>query len=119
MSSKKYYIVSLKRTHKKDSAITFWRPNSAGYCWFQEWAGVYGEEEATQIEYGGTSVKIEVSEADLFMIVTSYEQKARVILPNILNIRFALNLPIEKMEAAHRSCYMDTLLSTTGRPGNK
>ena len=37
----KYFIVSLKHTHKRDKYITLWRHKNAGYCWAIELAGQY------------------------------------------------------------------------------
>lgn len=39
----KYYIVSIKHTHKADQYISLWRPDNAGYCYSLEWAGKYDE----------------------------------------------------------------------------
>lgn len=43
---KSYYIVSLKHTSKADSAFTLWRPDSKGYCWYEN-----GQEFTMMIIY--------------------------------------------------------------------
>lgn len=106
IEGKRYYIASLKWTHKKDDAITLWRANGAGYCWFQEWAGVYGEEKAKELDGQDSSVMIETKEADKLMRVARYEGKDRIVLPNTPEVRQVLNLPLKKFDAYSQSCFL-------------
>lgn len=48
----RFYILSLKHTKGGDSQLTWWRPDSRGYCWSLTHAGLYEEAEAKQIENG-------------------------------------------------------------------
>ena len=102
----KYYIISLRHTHKKDSAITFYRSKRAGYCWFQEWAGIYEKDEAEAIEDFEHTIKVSAAAANKFMVVTRYEGVDRLILPNTPEVRAALKLPFKRFAAHHRSCHM-------------
>jgi hypothetical protein len=102
----KYYIISLKNTHKKDSAITFYRSKSAGYCWFQEWAGIYLKDEAEAIEDFEHTIKVSVAASNKFMIVIRYDGIDRVVLPNTADVRSGLKLPFKRFSAHLRSCYM-------------
>lgn len=47
----KFYLLSLKWS--RGNFLTWWRPNSAGYCWDLDSAGLYEEAEAKQIEEAG------------------------------------------------------------------
>lgn len=47
---KKYYLLSLKYTHRKDLCFSFWRPLERGYSWFKRMIGEYTHEEAEYIE---------------------------------------------------------------------
>src|SRR5690554_4974764 len=40
-----YIVISLKHTHRRDKAVTLWRPDDRGYCWRLEWAGRYPEQQ--------------------------------------------------------------------------
>jgi len=102
----KYYIISLKHTHKKDSAITFYRSKSAGYCWFQEWAGIYGKDEAEAIEDFEHTIKVSAADANKFMVVTRYDGIDRLVLSNTPEVRAVLKLPFKRFAAHYRSCYM-------------
>lgn len=35
------YILSMKHTKKSDCFLTFWKPDSKGYCFSLNWAGLY------------------------------------------------------------------------------
>lgn len=110
MEEKKYYILSLKHTHAKDSAFTLYRTGGRGYCWYQQWAGVYGEEEAKANHSPEHSViMIDKAEADKLMRTAGYEQKEWLVLPNTAKVRKVFNIYVAKLDAAHRSCYMDIL----------
>lgn len=102
----RFYIASLKWTHKKDDAITLWRANGAGYCWFQEWAGIYSEAKATCLTGNETSFKVEIKSANHLFRIARYDGVDRIVLPNTAEVRQALNLPLKKFGASHRSCYM-------------
>lgn len=43
-----FVIVSTKHTLPRHKYVTFWRPNSAGYCWPLSWAGHYDAAEAAR-----------------------------------------------------------------------
>lgn len=43
-----FVIVSAKHTLPRHKYVTFWRPNSAGYCWPLSWAGHYDAAEAAK-----------------------------------------------------------------------
>ncbi len=46
---KRFYIFSAKHTKPGDESLTWWRPNSRGYTWSLDAAGVYDEAEAREI----------------------------------------------------------------------
>jgi hypothetical protein len=95
---KEYYIVSLKHTSKGDTALTLWRHNSNGYCWYREWAGVYKEEEKGVIE-NFENVFVEKEKADsLFALTYPYDDEERTILPNLPEVLQALGLDEKKMK---------------------
>lgn len=46
----RFYLLSLKHTKGSDGHLTWWRPDSRGYCWSLTHAGLYDEAEAKQTE---------------------------------------------------------------------
>lgn len=75
-----YNIISLKHTKPKDKWLTFWRSNSAGYCWFKEWVGSYTKSEA-----GETNESIHVVKCDQLTPLwkeIEYEGKPRHVILN-------------------------------------
>lgn len=76
----KYYILTLKWTHKSDLLFTLWRTNARGYTWFKGQAGIYSESEA-RIHESDTSVKIPVDVADQLWTSVMYEGKVQKGIP--------------------------------------
>jgi hypothetical protein len=67
--SKKYHVVSLKHTNKKDNYVTLWRPDNKGYCYMVEAAGVYGEADLIPGYHDGDdNVPIEIGSLDKWLI---------------------------------------------------
>jgi hypothetical protein len=52
----KFYLLSLSKSSPADNMLTWWRKNSAGYCWDLSLAQLYTEAEARETERasGGT-----------------------------------------------------------------
>lgn len=100
--STRFLIMSLKWTNKKDKWITFWRKNSAGYCWFKEWTGLYNENcfnpDLTQERF------IDSEKLEGLWIKIKYEGYEREVLPNTLNVRKILGITKEDLKALHPSC---------------
>lgn len=102
---KEYYIVSLKHTSRGDSAITLWRPDGNGYCWYQDWAGVYPTIESNRAD--SLNVYVEKEIADPLFKQTTYDGENRMVLPNNSKVWDALNLNPKLMKAKkYKSCYM-------------
>ena len=94
-----YYIVSLKHTSKADTAITLWKSASAGYCWYQEWAGLYTHQE--QMKHSPNDqhdVFIEKDLLESYLTEVMYEGGIWNVLPNTPEVRKALNLNYNLMK---------------------
>lgn len=77
----KYRIVCMKHTGKKDSFITLWGPNDAGYHFSQEMSGVY---DGYVPGYHDSDYNMPVSEDRLkkLFIDVVYEGKPKRMIPN-------------------------------------
>lgn len=102
---KQYYIVSLKHTSRGDSAITLWRHNGSGYCWYRDWAGVYSE--INPLNADSLNIFVDKEIADPLFKQTTYDGENRMVLPNMPGVWAALNLNPKLMKAKKcRSCFM-------------
>lgn len=82
MNKKKYLLLSLKWTGKKDAWLTFWRINSSGYCWFQEWCGQYESIEVKPWIDENQERLIDPETVKDHWIEIEYEGVKRMVLPN-------------------------------------
>ena len=103
---KQYYIISLKHTSRADSAITLWRKNSGGYCWYQDWAGLYNDSDRPG-RSDGENVFVEKDIADKLFKMTVYGGEVRMVLPNAVNVWNELELSPKVMKAKkYATCFM-------------
>lgn len=78
---KKYRIVSMKHTDKKDSFITLWGPNDAGYHFSEEMSGLYNGYVPGYHDSDDNMAVLNDRIKTLFIDVT-YEGKPKRMIPN-------------------------------------
>jgi hypothetical protein len=79
------YIISMKRTHKVDLYITFWRPNSNGYTHrIKPQAGIYKESELIK-DYHNTETNTTVPKKKVDKMVLFGPDGSTVLLNTITN----------------------------------
>lgn len=80
-----YYVISPKWTYPDSFAFTLWGPNNNGYCWYQEWAGVYSKEQIEDgLDYyhnGYGALAIPKTVADELFLPCIYNDKLVHLLP--------------------------------------
>jgi len=95
---KQYYIVSAKHTSKGDKVLTLWGPNSAGYTWHRDRAGVYSEEDKEKAHHDDQNIFVDKELADtLWMEAEDYGDKY-IALPNDTTVRTVLDIPTSGMK---------------------
>jgi hypothetical protein len=103
---KMYYIISLKHTSKGDTALTFWRDKSCGYCWGKNYAGLYSEQEADKIK-DDENVPVDKETVDKFWMNAVDFKDEYVAVPNNLNTRYHLGITDKFMKPKkYQSCRM-------------
>lgn len=71
----------MKHTNKKDCFITFWKPNSAGYCYSLNLAGVYeNPEKGYHDNEDNMSIESEIIERMGSTIL--YDGELKTMVPN-------------------------------------
>lgn len=101
-----YYIISLKHTSKGDSALTLWRLDGKGYCWYSDWAGRYLKED-TENRIDEQNVSVEVDTTNPLFEKTTYDGEERWVLPNTKSVREKLGLDSKLMKAKkYATCFM-------------
>jgi hypothetical protein len=93
-----FYYIS-KWTNKNDAFITLWRTNSAGYCWYKDWAGTY--EENYETDYAVTAVDAKIVDALWQKVI--YENQERLVLINDLRTLKALGIKTKDLIKEYQS----------------
>lgn len=98
---KKYYLIYLDKTAKKDAWITLSRYNSNGYCWYKEWAGTFDKHNSSSLipERDTIYVREDVLE-DLWEPVY-YEEQVRYVILNSEFNRKMLEIEIRQLSGRH------------------
>lgn len=102
------YLVSLRHTSVADSALTLWRHESRGYCWRQDWAGVYETDDPEVMKHASDeNVFVPKIQADELFRNTFYDEEQMKCLPNTFIVQKALDLDPNKMKSPkYRTCHM-------------
>jgi hypothetical protein len=101
----RFLLLSLKWTNKKDKWFTFWRENSAGYCWFKEWCGLYDIEKARETHGHDNTIMVDGFLIKHLWKEIEYEGKKREILPNTEEVRKFLSIQLRDLKALHRTTH--------------
>lgn len=94
-----FYYISKKWTNNNDAFITLWRTNSAGYCWYKDWAGTYEENYETDYSVIAVDAKI----VDTLWQKVIYENQERLVLINDLKTLKALGIKTKDLIKEYQS----------------
>jgi hypothetical protein len=104
----KYYIISLKHTHKRDKYLTFWGEHNCGYEFNLHKAGKYSSQDIEKhpTYYNDTrdTLAVDINIIQVLLEAVEYEGKTiAVVINNKQNLQ-KLGLVRSMFIQAHKSC---------------
>jgi len=95
LPKERFVYISTKYTHKKDKYFFFWRPNSAGYNFTREEAGIYTHA------YSSTEhvFSVNIETVAPHFIAIEYRGRWCHVLPNTPAVRKAIGIKLNDLKS--------------------